>query len=86
MWLRTSAKDEWEFGEVVRGVIRDPLGEIYFDPDCKSKIGGWIWFIHQHLPCDKQPPRGIAARFQFAVEAVEESLRQECLVTSEEIA
>jgi hypothetical protein len=41
-WQRVG-DDEWEFGEVVRGMIREPVAELYFDEDLAPV--GWVWMV-----------------------------------------
>jgi hypothetical protein len=61
--------DEWEFGQVVRGMIREPLGEVYFD---EEKDPGWVWFTL--LPHPAESPRGRAYSRQQAAREVEQAL------------
>ena len=36
--------DQWVFGKKIRGVVRYPIAEIYFDEEQTGRNGGWIWF------------------------------------------
>ncbi len=36
----------WVFGVKIRGVVRIPLAEIYFDEEKDGRDGGWRWMIH----------------------------------------
>lgn len=69
-WQRTG-EDEWEFGEMVRGMIRAPVGEMYFDEDLSGREGGWVWFTRGVSP---ENPRGVAHTRQEAARRVEEAL------------
>lgn len=58
------APDEWRFGEMVRGVVREPYyAEIYFDED---KNPSWIWFVRSN-PLQ----RGTANYFEMAIQETE---------------
>jgi DNA-directed RNA polymerase subunit RPC12/RpoP len=46
-WQLTDPEmDSWEFGRKVRGIVRKPLGEIYFNPYKGGAGGGWIWLLN----------------------------------------
>ena len=57
----------------MRGLVRHAIGEIYFDKDSDSAIGGWIWFcLYNKLPNGES--RGEAPNLQSAAKAVEDHL------------
>jgi hypothetical protein len=39
-------EDSWEFGEVVRGMIRAPKGFVYFYQGEDEPLGSWKWCIY----------------------------------------
>jgi hypothetical protein len=55
--------DSWLFGRMVRGLVRDPVAEAYYDED-----HGWVWFLHG---CQT---RGLSSSLQQAIKSVEEIL------------
>lgn len=61
--------DEWIFGEMVRGIVRKPVGEIYLDEEQKQP---WVWFL-RWLEEGKVAARGRSNTFQWAVDEVEKS-------------
>jgi hypothetical protein len=63
--------DEWVFGVKVRGIARDRLAELYFDPDSNNPRGGWFWMVYG-------PPatRGAATSLSAAVRAAEVAMGQ----------
>ena len=61
--------DEWDFGPLIRGMVRGPQGCIYFDEDIDSERGGWVWLI-------PGGPRGLAPNRQEAARLVEVALVQ----------
>lgn len=67
-WQRVSSHDDWEFGEVVRGMIREPVGELYFDEELAPV--GWVWMVM--VPGNDA--RGRAHSRQEAARCVEEAL------------
>jgi hypothetical protein len=69
-WQRVG-DDEWEFGEVVRGMIRDVKGCVYFDEDRDAAEGGWVWMV---LLPGQQGPRGLAINRREAARRVEEAM------------
>ena len=60
--------DDWEFGQVVRGMIREIRGCVSFDPERNTGHGGWVWLI-------PGGPRGLAANRQDAARCVEEAVK-----------
>jgi hypothetical protein len=60
--------NEWEFGEMIRGIVRHPVASIYFDDSCNSPIGNWIWLAPGY---DK---RGVAQNLGDAIEAAEREM------------
>jgi len=60
-------QDEWMFGIKIRGIVRNPLAEIYFDDE---KNYGWIWLL-----LDGTEKRGVEPNLQFAIKAAEEALK-----------
>ena len=67
-WQQHS-EDNWVFGLCVRGMVRMPAAEVYFDDD--DKRGGWVWFI---TGPDMDKKRGIANSLEAAVDKCEELL------------
>lgn len=55
--------NDWVFGPMVRGVVRKPVAEVYFND------GLWVWF----LSADRTE-RGKELNFAWAVEAAEKAL------------
>lgn len=73
-------EDEWRFGVPVRGVIREPLADIYFTegrPD-QERDYGWIWIVLVNGSANKKGGRGKAFNLISAVKAAEKALQ--CLV------
>jgi len=67
-WYRTSG-DNWVFGPMVRGIIRDIKAEVYFDEEqLNGKHGGWVWMVRTKPDWT----RGFAVSLIFAVEECEE--------------
>ena len=69
VWQRTSG-DEWIFGPMVRGIVREIVAEVYFNEKDDSREGGWIW-LTLHGP---KMVRGNAPSLQHAAAFVEEAL------------
>jgi hypothetical protein len=61
--------NDWVFGLCVRGMVRMPKAEVYFDDDAKR--GGWVWFI---TGPNMNEQRGIANSLEAAVDKCEELL------------
>jgi hypothetical protein len=38
-------KDNWIFGEKIRGIVRDKKAEIYINESYNGKEGGWFWRV-----------------------------------------
>jgi hypothetical protein len=73
-WQRTG-QDEWVFGTKVRGMVRNPVGEIYYNEDIKEvedkqRNYGWVWFTRN----GEVEIRGIETSRGRAAKAVEEAL------------
>ena len=66
VWQLTG-EDQWIFGVMVRGVVRKPVAEIYYDEHQYDPVGDWVWFLHGG-------PRGRAPSFQRALIAVEDTV------------
>lgn len=62
--------DTWIFGLKIRGIVRQRLAEVWFDPDCLSREGGWHWLAYNTTP----PRRGIAANRSLAIWEAEKRL------------
>jgi hypothetical protein len=64
--------NEWRFGKVVRGAVREPyLAEVYYDED---KDPSWVWFARLD-PVPGRRPRGAENSFDAALTAAEGALR-----------
>ena len=66
--------DEWDFGEMVRGMVRNVRAQIYFDEDYTGTEGGWVWLTIKDKPSCEPSPRGRAIARWDAVRQVEEAL------------
>lgn len=64
--------DEWVFGRKVRGMVRWPRAEIYFNEELDSCKGGWIWMAW--VGPKRNYRRGVEGKLEFAVEAAERAL------------
>lgn len=53
--------DEWVFGEKVRGIVRYPRAEVYFDEE-----RGWVWFV-----LGETENRGISGKLEWAIDECE---------------
>lgn len=73
-WQMISGDNEWVFGVKIRGIIRELLAEIYFDPDRDSPQGGWHWMTYAPTPNEEEPPSGLAINYQSAVKKCEKAL------------
>lgn len=38
-------ENEWVFGPLVRGIVRDKIGEFYYNKSSHDSRGGWTWFV-----------------------------------------
>lgn len=80
--------NEWAFGHKIRGIVRWPVAEIYFDedrrrdPECPEDDPGygWVWMVHGKLVQDGEVigvtmrNRGVEGKLELAVEACEKEL------------
>lgn len=69
--------DSWNYGPLVRGVVRPVEAAVYFDEDSDSRDGGWVWFVLGALPITPPIPhyaRGHAGSLQAAVAAAEAAM------------
>ena len=71
VWQRTSG-DNWNFGPMWRGLVRGPYAQVYFDEECDSEKGGWIWLT---LGSSHKQQRGNALDLQMAAACVELALQ-----------
>lgn len=72
-WQQTGI-DEWVFGIKVRGLVRVPLAEIYFDEELNGR-GGWMWLVHRKDGDVVSTERGNAVSLRFAVDETERIMR-----------
>ena len=75
-WQMMSGNNEWVFGVKIRGIVRKPLAEVYFNEDIKQDGDpeyGWVWFAWTGRK-DGQPERGVACSLPAAVLFCENAL------------
>jgi hypothetical protein len=70
-----SGNDEWAFGLLVRGIVRHPYGEVYFDDERADENGGWVWFVYPlRYPSETSRPRGAEVYRRDAIDRVEQEV------------
>lgn len=60
-------ENQWVFGRKVRGIVRDPIGEVYLD---EERNPSWIWFVWKE-GVDEGRVRNACNNLRWAIEAVE---------------
>lgn len=71
-WQHTGNND-WIFGMKVRGLVRDPRAEIYFN-DSDGPTGGWVWMAWPSGRPGRPVVRGVEEQFQDAAIEAERAL------------